>query len=276
MLTMIRQETAEGWALIAHPEHARLAAAFATHWKNADFAPPDPFCHVLDAVGRHDDSWGSRDAEPCLTPEGLPSAFSKELVGSYDAFEEIDLAAYLEVRGAATEAAAQRDPYAAILISMHTVNLLTEQADVSSLTPSQQSLHAAFIGGQRARQRALRQALAGNARLSPFLTDEALQRCFEFLQACDSFSLYACADYPAPGPLRHAHPRQHTSEAATITLTPLGQRRYRLHPYVLDEPEVHLPLSYRVVSGHQFSSEAEFRAAYHAAPLQTTTVTILA
>ncbi|TVP74965.1 MAG: DUF3891 family protein, partial [Puniceicoccaceae bacterium] len=99
---MIRIETENDWLLLGHKAHAALAGDFARHWKNQDFLPPDPFCHILDAVARHDDSWEPRDAQPQLTPEGHPSAFSKELVGSYDAFEDIDLADYLAVRAAAT------------------------------------------------------------------------------------------------------------------------------------------------------------------------------
>jgi hypothetical protein len=101
-----RIETDTGWILVEHPEHARLAGRFAAHWGNAEFAPGAEGKDVLTAVARHDDAWASRDAEPFLTREGRPSAFSRELVGKYSAFEEIDLADYLAVRGRA----ARRSP----------------------------------------------------------------------------------------------------------------------------------------------------------------------
>src|SRR5579863_7051680 len=122
---MIRIETDAGWILVEHREHARLAGRFAARWGNAAFAVPEPRADVLVAVMRHDDAWAERDALPFLTRQGRPSAFSRELVGTYSAFEEIDLADYLAVRGRAAEAVAADNPYAAIIISMHTVDLLT-------------------------------------------------------------------------------------------------------------------------------------------------------
>lgn len=81
---MIRLEDNDHWLLLGHADHAALAGEFARHWKNARFAPPNPFAHILDAVSRHDDSWKTRDALPELTPGGHPSAFSRELVGTYE------------------------------------------------------------------------------------------------------------------------------------------------------------------------------------------------
>src|ERR1700759_5091084 len=142
---MIRTETVDGWLLITHPEHAALAGRFADAWGNDDFPRPEPYAHVREAVYAHDDGWLARDGAPVITKQGKPSAFSRELGGTYSAFEEIDLADYLTVRGQALDAVAERDPYAAVVISMHTVNLLTEQADLSTIRPADRPLHASFI-----------------------------------------------------------------------------------------------------------------------------------
>src|SRR5262245_40216370 len=121
---MIRKELPDGWRLVTHGEHARLAGRFADAWGNADFASPEPRADILYAVAAHDDGWAVRDASPFLTKAGVPEAFTKDLVGSYAAFEEIDLPSYLRVRGEATANVAARNPFAAIVVSMHTVNLL--------------------------------------------------------------------------------------------------------------------------------------------------------
>ena len=97
---MLRLETETGWWLVTHPDHARLAGAIAARWGNAMFAEPEPRDRVLLGIGTHDDGWAVRDAHPSITKQGKPSAFSVELVGKYSAFEEIDLADYLGVRGA--------------------------------------------------------------------------------------------------------------------------------------------------------------------------------
>lgn len=270
---MIRIETETDWLLLPHADHARLAGEFARHWKNDTFAPPDPFVHVLDAVSRHDDSWAPRDAQPELTPEGHPSAFSKELVGTYDAFEDIDLEEYLGVRGRATEQAAGRDPYSAILISMHTVNLLTEQADLSTLSETDLAIHSRFIEGQQNRQKELAESL-GTTHLAPFLTEEDLKRNFEFLQACDSFSLLVGVDYPETSQLRHTHPTS-SGERVAIAYTPLGDNRYELDPWPVDEPELIFHIPYRRVPKSSTSTLEDFRTAYAATEPEFRTITLL-
>lgn len=270
---MIRIETEDAWLLLEHAEHAALAGEFARHWKNPSFAPAEPFTHVLDACARHDDSWRTRDAVPLLTAEGKPSAFSSELVGTYDAFEEIDLDDYLAVRGQATEAAAQRDPYAAVLISMHTVDLLTEQADLSTLTAEEKSLHSAFIDGQRQRQDELKRAIRARPDMAELADDKHFLRGFEFLQACDSFSLYAGVGFPDSGQLRHRHPTRQ-GDSVEITLHPLGDNRYQLTPYPLDEPEVAFHVPYRRVAKSETASLARFQAAYATAPIEIVVVTV--
>jgi hypothetical protein len=117
---MLRLETETGWWLVTHPDHARLAGAFAGHWGNELFLSPEPREHVLRGITRHDDGWAARDATPQITRQGKPSAFSTELVGKYSGFEEIDLPEYLAVRARAVQQIAAEDPYAAILISMKT------------------------------------------------------------------------------------------------------------------------------------------------------------
>jgi hypothetical protein len=271
---MIRIETEKDWLLLTHTNHAALAGEFARHWKNEQFAPAEPFAHVLDAVARHDDSWAERDRLPLLTPEHNPSAFSKELVGSYDAFEEIDLEDYLGVRGQATEQAASRDPYAAILISMHTVNLLTEQADLTGLSAEDLAFHSNFIAGQKNRQAELIAQLQTRPDLAPLTTEAQLQRGFRFLQACDSFSLLVGVAFAEPSKLRHAQPTR-DGGSAEIDFLPLGKNRYALDPWPLDESEVEFHIPYRRVPKSTTALLETYQAAYARAADETITITII-
>jgi hypothetical protein len=269
---MIRIEEKDGWTLVAHQQHARLAGQFARHWGNAEFAPPEPRADILVAVARHDDAWAERDALPMLTREGRPGAFSHELVGRYSAFEEIDLADYLAVRGRATEAVARDNPYAAILISMHTVNLLTEQADLRGLPPDLLELHRGFIAGQLLRQIELA-ALAGVVRPED-ITPARLRRAFEFLQLCDNLSLVTCVHYPRPITLRHRHPAR-DGRPAELVCTPLSATHYRVAPFPFDPDELRLAVPARRIAGATFRDEAALRAAYAAAPVEQMEVVIV-
>jgi len=254
---MIRVETEEGWLLICHQDHARLAGAFACEWGSVTFPRPEPFEDILVAVSRHDDAWASRDSNPLVTPDGTPSAFSKELVGTYSAFENIDLEAYLKVRGQATDAVASDNPLAAILISMHTVNLLTEQADLSTLGAADREMHRLFIEGQRNRQEALYATIAEAERPSR----DSLARAFRFLQACDSFSLITCVRYPEAIPLRHAQETQ-SGDRVEITCTPERDGTWRLHPYCLGQNSCTFSVPAVEISGKSFPTDQQLQAAY--------------
>lgn len=259
---MIRVPESGGWLLVTHQEHARLAGRFAAHWGNDAFAAPEPREAVVAAVSRHDDGWVARDAAPSITPEGLPSAFSKELVGTYAAFEEVGLADYLRVRGEATEAVARDNPYAGVLVSMHTVNLLTKQMDPATLGPEGRALHGAFVEGQLRRQDELKRKLDLDAAWRPFLQDAALERAFRFLQCCDSLSLLCCVRYPEAARLRHAHPDR-LGRPMEFQFQPLnGGHAFRVHPSPFGPPEIRIRVPARFVSGERFASDGDFRRAY--------------
>src|ERR1700722_19918632 len=164
---MLRLETETGWWLVTHVDHAHLAGAFAAQWGNDRFLAPEPRSRVLRGINAHDDGWAARDRSPQITRQGKPSAFSVELVGKYSAFEEIDLEDYLAVRDRAVRLIAAEDPYAAILISMHTYSLLNDHADRSTIAPAQLPLLDRFLEQQKALQNSLRLQIAANQKLKP-------------------------------------------------------------------------------------------------------------
>src|ERR1019366_3369828 len=127
------------------------------------FAKPEPRARVLKGIACHDDGWAARDAHPKITRQGKPSAFSVELVGKYSAFEEIDLEDYLAVRDRAVRLIAEEDPYAAILISMHTYSLLNDHADRATIAPADLPLLDRFLEQQREYQRALHKQVASDS-----------------------------------------------------------------------------------------------------------------
>jgi Protein of unknown function (DUF3891) len=262
---MIRCETSNDWMLVTHPDHARLAGEIADAWGNTRFARPEPYPCIAYAVYHHDDGWLARDAAPTLTPAGVPEAFTSALVGAYSAFEEIDLPAYLGVRGQATAAVAAANPYAGILVSMHTYNLLSEQADLASIRPEHREAHAAFLAAQKTWQAETAARLGASA--------GELQRGFEFLQCCDNLSLIACSGYKQPRDLRHTHPDRDGVRHA-IRCIPTGPGAYTLDPWPLAGDRLVLELSYRLVPKRAVTSLQSYRAAFAAAPVLTTRITL--
>lgn len=269
---MLRMETETGWWLVRHPDHAELAGAFAAAWGNAMFRKPEPRARVLHGIARHDDGWGARDARPSITRQGKPSAFSTELVGKYSAFEEIDLEDYLAVRDRAVRLIAAKDPYAGLLISMHTYNLLTEHADRSTIAPKGLGLLDSFLERLRAYQGELRKAIEADTSLSSEAkTDQICTEHFRLLQACDNLSLLTCVAYASPAHLLHPLPLN-DGGTSKVRVVPLGLRHFGLDPWPFAEAELRFEFPARHVEGKTFASSEQLSAAYSASEEQKLSV----
>jgi hypothetical protein len=273
---MLRLETETGWWLVTHPDHARLAGAFAERWGNDVFVAPEPRANVLKGIARHDDGWAARDSAPQITRQGKPSAFSVELVGKYSAFEEIDLADYLAVRDRAVRLIAAEDPYAAILISMHTYNLLTEHADRSTIAPAQLPLLDTFLAQQKALQQELLRHIANNPQFAGRQASEsAILDHFRLLQATDNLSLLTCVDFRAPAHLLHPLPVR-GGESRRVDVRAVGPRHFVLHPYPFADPSLTFQFPARYVGGKVFSTSADLQERYSAAPVEVLSVVVCA
>jgi len=272
---MLRCQTDHGWFLIRHPDHARLAGQFAESWGNSLFARPEPRADVLEGIRRHDDGWSLRDSSPSITRAGKPSAFGVELVGKYTAFEEIDLQDYLAVRGRALEVVAVDNPYAALLISLHTCNLLTEHADRSTIKSTELPLLDAFVAAQRQRQLDLRAAAAATGRFRD--TDIEMDRVlenFRLLQGCDSLSLLSCVDFAGPGTLLHPF-HLNSGGKSTVAVQRTAPRTFQLTPWPFNAERLEFEIEGREVEGETFPSASDLQRSYSAAVPARLVVTLV-
>jgi hypothetical protein len=228
---------------------------------------------VLRGIYAHDDGWAARDAAPVVTKQGKPAAFSHELVGTYSAFEEIDLRAYLAVRREAVQLIAQEDPYAAILISMHTHNLLSERADRSTIKPEELPWLDAFLVEQSSLQRALRERLLSMGMDGEWLTVETLLRHFQLLQACDNLSLLSCVDYAGRATLLHPF-RLSDGRVSEVQVERVGERSFRLLPYPLEVDGVEFLVRARFVSGAEFASSEALQERFAGAKVEELVVRV--
>jgi len=273
---MLRLETETGWWLVTHPDHARLAGAFAEQWGNERFLPPEPRVNVLKGIARHDDGWAARDANPQITGQGKPSAFSVELVGKYSAFEEIDLADYLAVRDRAVRSIATEDAYAALLISMHTYNLLTAHADRSTIAPADLPLLDAFLEQHKMFQQSLREQISADSGFtSKQASDAAILDHFRLLQATDNLSLLTCVNFSKPAHLLHPLPLR-DGGYTEVQVHPVAPRHFKLDPYPFAEPSLSFRFPARHVEGKQFSSATELQERFRNAPVEALSVTVTA
>lgn len=273
---MLRLETETGWWLVTHPDHARLAGAFAERWGNDRFLAPEPRAHVLKGISCHDDGWAARDAAPQITRQGKPSAFSTELVGKYSAFEEIDLVDYLAVRDRAVRLIASEDAYAALLISMHTYSLLNDHADRSTIAPDQLPLLDDFLVQQKVLQQSLLAKIGADARFPPEQASEAaVLDHFRLLQATDNLSLLTCVDFRRPSHLLHPLPLRGGGYSRVEVRSP-ASRHFILDPYPFTVPSLSFLFPARRVEGVVFKSAAELQKHYNNAPIEMLSVTVSA
>lgn len=273
---MLRMESETGWWLIAHPDHAHLAGDFAAAWGNAQFRRPEPRARVLKGIACHDDGWAARDAHPSITRQGKPSAFSTELVGKYSAFEEIDLEEYLAVRDRAVRIIAEEDPYAGLLISMHTYNLLTAHADRSTIASEGLVLLDEFLQRQSDYQRELRSRVAADGSLSSVESaEQTILEHFRLLQACDNLSLLTCVAFASPSHLLHPLPLNDGS-TAEVKVQAVAPRHFRLAPWPFAETELSFTFPARHVTGKLFADSQSLEAAFHASTVEQLTVALSA
>ena len=273
---MLRLQTENGWWLVTHPDHARLAGAFAARWGNEQFRSPEPRDRVLKGIARHDDGWAARDAKPQITRQGKPSAFSVELVGKYSAFEEIDLADYLAVRDRAVRLIAEEDPYAAILTSMHTYNLLTEHADRTTVAVNELPLLDAFLGEQERFQNSLRFEISQDATVpAEHKSDIAIRDHFRLLQATDNLSLLTCVDFRQPAHLLHPLPLWDGSYTE-VEVSSAGKRHFVLKPYPFGRDRLMFEFPARNVEGSLFKSAEELQERFDVAKVVMLSVEVSA
>jgi hypothetical protein len=273
---VLRMESETGWWLVTHPDHAHLAGNFAAAWGNRQFRKPEPRARVLKAIACHDDGWVVRDAHPSVTRHGKPSAFSTELVGKYSAFEEIDLKEYLAVRDRAVRLIAAQDPYAGLLIAMHTYNLLTAHADRSTIAPEGLVLLDAFLEQQLAYKGELQSQIATDSSLTKLeVTEQTILEHFRLLQACDNLSLLSCVAFSSSADLLHPLPLN-DGGTAEVNVEPIAARHFRLDPWPFAEPELTFAFPARHVANKLFANSRSLEAALHTASVETLTVRLSA
>ncbi|MGA8871806.1 MAG: DUF3891 family protein [Candidatus Acidiferrales bacterium] len=194
----------------------------------------------------------------------------------YSAFEEIDLADYLAVRDRAVRLIAAEDPYAAVLISMHTYSLLSEHADRSTIAPAELPLLDRFLEQQKEFQQALRNQIAEDESVArEQKSDTAILDHFRLLQANDNLSLLTCVDFARPANLLHSLPLRDRGYAR-VEVRSAGSRHFVLDPYPFSEPSLTFQFPARHVKGKLFGSSAELREQFASVPVETLSVTVSA
>ncbi|MBP2251296.1 hypothetical protein J2754_001617 [Halarchaeum solikamskense] len=272
---MIVTEAGDRYRFVTQPDHAALSGRFARHWGGGDTVLPGPRVPFVVAAETHDQGWSDYDCRPRLDDDGDPVDFV-----AVDGDDWTDFYA----RG--VDVAADIDPYAGLLVSMHAAGLRrggygvrTEILDLSDEAP-----FASFVDAQEARQAEFAASLDlperdretldvlhadGTAPAGAIRGD--LWKHYLLLQALDSLSLYAC--HSARFEATEIGPVPVTGDdTATLDVTPVGPATLRLDPYPFEIDTLAATVPQRIVP----TDADDLVSAYYDADVRRFEVTFVA
>ena len=273
--TVIRRLADRDFLLITQHDHALLAGELAEAFGNDHFASPIPRESVILAVGQHDCGWPIHDDHPTLNRDGLP----------LDVFETPREIA-LPVWTASADRAAEKDPYAGLLVSLHVLSLsvfATTQTDFEhekfdiSEGPDRFAV-SKFQQKQIERQEKLRLQLGLRTEKHALhrQPQEAMQKLedqmtfnFRMLQAMDAISLAACCTKP-PATTTQDVMRQPGGAPVKLALQRIGYD-LTVAPWPFNVEMIELKIPASRVPNKKFARVEDFRAAYASAPAEVIT-----
>jgi Protein of unknown function (DUF3891) len=114
---MISRQNGRELLLISQHDHSQLSGELAKRIGNGLFAPPSPFESVVHAIADHDCGWEDEDRRPAIDPQGQPvQIFEADAMTAVNAWEK------------SVNPLIARDPYAGLLVSLHTMALANRAA----------------------------------------------------------------------------------------------------------------------------------------------------
>ena len=235
---MIVNYTEEGWQVITQRAHGVLAADLAAHWRQDQ--RPARWTETLLAIAEHDDAEVELDGENLLTPAGGPLNFDMKV---FDPEHCSRLATLSQTKSR----------YIALLISLHTEFLYRKDADN---IPGA----AAFLKEQKALRQQWYRELGMDEK-------EAMQ-AYNLLEWADACSLLLCR-----GALQPEHRKLEISTGPNGQMYHLVQTddtTLTIEPWPFNVGSFNVGFEWRLIKQIQFTSSAQFRKAFLAAPVEET------
>jgi hypothetical protein len=275
-IAMIRREKGDEFVLITQHDHALLAAKLARHVGNAQFVPPSPFDSVVMAIGQHDCGWPIHDDHPTINSSGQPRHVFES---------DCDIA--LKVWPASVDRVAAQDPYAGLLVSLHSMALATyavaHQGDeLSEKSRLELFRFNRFLHLQIEKQEAIRISLAmrtdmplrgGLANPGRANDEDLLLYNFHLLQFLDQLSLNLCFDRMVFGTARPVLPKPGI-EPVEIRIDRERENVMRVDPWPFDVERIDLQITARRIPARVYANDADLDRVYHATPEEKLNLTV--
>ncbi|MBI2371718.1 MAG: DUF3891 family protein [Deltaproteobacteria bacterium] len=265
------------YLIVLQVDHSRVAGLLAAHWGNATFAEPRPYASVVLAAQEHDNGWWDWEVRPTVNEQGAPVDY----LGSVWALGRV----WLDFMRQGIERVIERDPYAGLLVLMHSVGLVTQgYGRFPSL--SQSAVRNDELGREFVRDReALRLKLLDELRQSEqhreVCSDEHIWANFKLMEVFDRMAQFICNRYPfnsaarrwPPNVLDHA-PVAPGKADEVLTLDVLDEKRAAVRPYPFDVDPLEISFPGRLIPLRPYPSQEEFLREYYKAERLTITYTL--
>ena len=238
--------------VIAQPDHGVQTGLIAQSWGNEEipFRTDRPEATLL-AARHHDDGWAVWERRPTLDTE------TQQPIQFLNVRAREHLAAY---RAGITRAA-QIDPWAGLLVSMHGVGLYNdrygtyrlEELGEQHLTSEEQTLVDHFIHDMAELQNDLFAQATGRRPAEPPDGNHNVRADYLALQTWDRLSLQFAFRHAVDGviaPLGH--------EGGRLVCMNRGRFTLALDPFPFAEDRVELPVSARLVADRTYRTPEEF------------------
>lgn len=254
---IVRKEANGEMLLVGQTDHSRLAGQFASHWGNAQFAPPTPYESIARAATFHDFGYLRYETNPAFNAESGETPNFRDVLTDAKRLEEYQWCFdwFLEP-----------DPYASLIVSMHRTGLWRGRYDAIQHPPHAIRKQKPEVDAFVEKNEALRKE-----KLAEFGWDPAQVRTnYRLLQVWDLLSLYfSCQepaeDYIVPVPTSYADKE---GEGAKVTLTPLSANRIQVDPFPFDTSPLKIQLAAHRLSQQKFPDQDAFKKAYFQAPME--------
>jgi hypothetical protein len=273
---MIRRQVGDEYWLITQNDHAIISGQLARALGNARFEAPAP--RAVRGIELHDCGWPTHDENPTLNSRRQP----------LDVFEtprQIGLSVWTE----SSKRAAAEDPYAGLLVSLHSLSLSILATTMTPFAherfdpndPRGRFEVNQFQHQQIELQESLRQRLGlrtdqplrhGLAEGSTDPVELQLQYDFRLLQAMDKLSLAICCTKPPAATIEPVIPSPGNAPLSIRVTRKSDDVHVDPWPFGLDRIEVSVP--YRRTRSGTFPDEHAFREMYANAPVELLPVSL--
>jgi len=277
---MIRRQVQDDLTLVTQHDHAQLAGTLATHVGNRSFDTPSRHESWTRGVSLHDCGWPLHDDAPTLNSAGRPR----------DVFESTP-AIGLKVWQVSADRAESIDPYAGLLVSLHSLSLSImacspntggKQEHFDQSDPHVRFAINKFQHREIERQEQLRGTLGLRTDI-PLLhgladpgvdgRDDTLTYHFRWLQALDLMSLALCCTEVPTKYSNDVHVKPN-GKAVRFSMIRKNSTTLVVTPWPFDVPGIELEVPCRHVPDRAYATEAELHDAIRQAPPNTLDVSI--